>query len=265
MNSSARSKEVLLESLGHLYTREEFAKLLGVSPWLLLRYHRKGYFRAFISPEKGGRGQRALYTKAQLAEFRRLPRAIEPHELALGGLYTPIEAQNVFGAFDEGKSLRWCVSNIGVLPEAVAALWERYQLLDQGVAISKAIIEEIDKLPHLDGPVPIKTGADLFTVMSLTAAKIDLLEDQANAAKKPPCAGPSCKSTAAYCRECVSSTITEAEQAGYAKGYADAIAAAMKKLGITEEAPETPTGAVRDAEAPVGESVQTKTRKAKKA
>jgi hypothetical protein len=247
-----------------VYTRAEFAKRVGVSTWTLLRYHREGHFLAFACDSKGGRGRDALYVESQVETFRSLVPREDP--VANTIIYTVEEAQKVFRALDEGKSLRHCVADLGVHPLAVEILAEKYARLDQGVFIPRQKLEEIDSL-GLDGPSPLRTAEELAGVILSSARAIEALEERVATIEKPPCEAPSCKRTAAFCGHCVRDSIGEAEEAARKAGYDEGYKAAIAEIRAQVDAQKTtgPTAeAVDPAKTPPSNGAAKKPRRARR-
>lgn len=224
--------------MGRVYTRLEFARLVGISSWTLKKWHNDGYFVARVAGAKG-RGQACLYTEEQVAELRKLPKRYDPAHFKHDRLYTADDAQRCFGAFDEGRPARYCVSKLGVHPDAVVIIQERYALLGQGFLLPPDIVARVNECTNLDG-IPIRSPDDIAHVVKAANAQIEELEDKIEGMKPAVCGN--CEAArSSFCGDCVARTLKAHYELGFADGYAKARA-------------ETPAGAPAPAETPAGDT-----------
>jgi hypothetical protein len=228
---------------GRFYTRVQFAKLVGVSPWTLRHYQLEGYFCAFAQG-KQGRGYASLYHESQINEFRHLPPRTEPHAITHKSMYTAQQAQSCFQYFDEGKSARYCVTKLGIHPNIVQAIMAEYAALDQGVLIPAALVKRINACSALEGELPVRTGLDVVELIELACQNQEKLEEAVS--QTTTC--PSCKSApAVFCRGCVSKTT----QAVYNQGCKETLDKVRAEMVAATE-PQKPEGVPAEAETPPG-------------
>jgi hypothetical protein len=204
--------------------RPEFARRVGVSPWTLQRYQREGRFLAFGHCAQGGRGRCTIYLESQITQFRKLPRRIEPSDFSHNALYSVEDAQQCFQAFDEGKSLRWCVLNVGIHPQIVEIIAGRYAALDLGIFIARPHVDDIEAL-QLDGPAHVKDGGDVLEILRRLRKQRDDAHNELAGWRKVKCVNCA-KAEARYCAHCVKRAISE-----------ETAKIATKQAGAEAEAP----------------------------
>lgn len=188
-------------------TRAEFARLVGTSTWRLLRLHQEGTFKAFACSPRGGRGYAAIYLQSQVDEYRSIK--VRGVNAPFNSMYTAEQAQACFKAFDEGKSGRWCVSNVGVHPDVVGTIRTRYEELDQGVFFPRGFLQTIHDL-GLDGPEVVESADDIVELLKKSRERIDALEAQLEEKPRVVDCKACGRSPARFCKACVSGTVRQA-------------------------------------------------------
>jgi hypothetical protein len=130
--------------------------------------HRAGVFTAAIGGRRG-RGAKTLYSQDQVEAWR--ARASR-EDIALGKEarrhFTGEEARKCFRLFLEGKGTAECVSEFGIHPLTVEAIYASWKQTKGELHVSAAALAKIQLLT-LDGPLPITCESDLVEVLEIAA------------------------------------------------------------------------------------------------
>ncbi len=221
-------------------TLEQFAARAGVSPRTLQLHMQKGNISPFISNGGLGRGKRAYFSEAQLADFARLqgkrglppgaapkapplPMATLPMERF--SLYSPLAAQAGFQALRDGKKRIDLVLELGIHPDAATAMHREYhQLLAGdygGIFVSAGTLRTIEMLPlALPDSGRITTEEELLQIIHVASG-----ESSCRACKKK---------TGTRCETCYATAISREKQA--ARANVERVAAHFTKLHEANEA-----------------------------
>jgi hypothetical protein len=220
-------------------TIHEFAHRVGRTPETVRNYARKGVFRPAQTDAVRGT---YLYAEEQVDSFRKMfsgqkhagnPGGRGPALRPVTGRsdFTSEQGAEIFMALDEGRSLRWCVIELRVHPDAVEAAYKRWESFGEGLLVSKQQLAHINSLA-------------LDETVSSTESLVALLETLS--------AGTRCKSCGRgareICRSCASRQARAAIKTVRARITRDPGKASTRITRDTDEPANAEDGITRDTE-----------------